>query len=185
MGAKAVIEEGKSGRYEIVVTELPYQTSCSSIAGRIEELVTAGDLEGIADVNDGSAGGKTHLVITLKRDANANVVLNNLFKLTQLQTSFGINMVALVDSVPRTLNLAQALHGYIDHQVDVIPRRSEFRLQKARDREHILEGRIKALNVIDEVIALIRASENPEAAREGLMATFGFSEIQARDILEM
>ncbi len=106
MRAKAVIEEGKGGRYEIVVTQLPYQTSCSSIAGRIEELVTAGDLDGIADVNDGSAGGKTHLVITLKRDANANVVLNNLFKLTQLQTSFSINMVALVDGVPRTLNLA-------------------------------------------------------------------------------
>ena len=88
-------------------------TSCSSIAGRIEELVTAGDLDGIADVNDGSAGGKTHLVITLKRDANANVVLNNLFKLTQLQTSFAINMVALVDGVPRTLNLATALEGYI------------------------------------------------------------------------
>ena len=106
MRAKAVIEEGKNGRYEIVVTELPYQMSCSSIAGRIEELVTAGDLEGIADVNDGSAGGKTNLVITLKRDANANVVLNNLYKMTQLQSTFSINMVALVDGVPRTLNLA-------------------------------------------------------------------------------
>ena len=136
-------------RYEIVVTELPYQTSCSSIAGRIQELVDAGDLEGIADVNDGSAGGKTELVITLKRDANANVVLNNLFKLTQLQTSFAINMVALVDGVPRTLNLSQALAGYVRHQVDVITRRSQFRLDKARDREHILEGRIKALDVID------------------------------------
>src|SRR6476619_5611828 len=100
MRAKAAIEEGKRGQMQIVVTELPYQTSCSAIAGRIQELVDAGDLEGIADVNDGSAGGKTSLVVTLKRDANANVVLNNLFKLTQLQTSFGVNMVALVDGVP-------------------------------------------------------------------------------------
>jgi DNA gyrase subunit A len=186
MRAKAMIEEGKSGRYEIVVTELPYQTSCSSIAGRIEELVTAGDLEGIADVNDGSAGGKTSLVITLKRDANANVVLNNLFKLTQLQTSFSINMVALVDGVPRTLNLKTALEGYVRHQIEVVTRRSEFRLAKARRREHVLEGRIKALNVIDEIIALIRASDDAAAAKAGLMAEpFEFSELQAEDILSM
>ena len=113
MRATATIEENRRGATEIVVTELPYQTSCSSIAARIQELVDAGDLDGIADVNDGSAGGKVELVITLKRDANANVVLNNLFKLTQLQTSFAINMVALVDGVPRTLNLTQALTGYV------------------------------------------------------------------------
>ena len=134
---------------QIVVTELPYQTSCSAIAGRIQELVDGGDLDGIADVNDASSGGKTNLIITLKRDANANVVLNNLFKLTQLQTSFAVNMVALVDGVPRTLNLAHALRGYVEHQVDVITRRSQFRLDKAKRREHILEGRIKALDVID------------------------------------
>ena len=186
MRAKAEIEEGKSGRYEIVVTQLPYQTSCSSIAGRIEELVTAGDLEGIADVNDGSAGGRTHLVITLKRDANANVVLNNLFKMTQLQTSFPVNMVALVDGVPRTLNLATALEGYIRHQVDVVTRRTQFRLDKARRREHILEGRIKALDVIDQIIALIRASDDAAAAKAGLMAPpYEFSEMQAIDILDM
>jgi DNA gyrase subunit A len=186
MRAKAAIEEGKNGRYEIVVTQLPYQTSCSSIAGRIEELVTAGDLEGIADVNDGSAGGKTNLVITLKRDANANVVLNNLFKMTQLQTSFGINMVALVDGVPRTLNLATALAGYIRHQVDVVTRRTRFRLDKARRREHILEGRIKALDVIDQIIALIRASDDAAAAKAALMvAPYEFSEVQAIDILDM
>ncbi|HEX6659337.1 MAG TPA: DNA gyrase C-terminal beta-propeller domain-containing protein, partial [Ilumatobacter sp.] len=186
MRAKAEIEEGKSGRYEIVVTQLPYQTSCSSIAGRIEELVTAGDLEGIADVNDGSAGGRTHLVITLKRDANANVVLNNLFKLTQLQTSFPVNMVALVDGVPRTLNLATALQGYIAHQVAVVTRRTKFRLDKARRREHILEGRIKALDVIDQIIALIRASDDAAAAKAGLMAApYEFSEMQAIDILDM
>src|SRR5262245_5516903 len=186
MRAKAAIEEGKGGRFEIVVTELPYQTSCSSIAGRIEELVTAGDLDGIADVNDGSAGGRTHLVITLKRDANANVVLNNLFKLTQLQTSFAINMVALVDGVPRTLNLASALEGYVAHQIQVVTRRTKFRLDKARRREHILEGRIKALDVIDAIIALIRASDDAAAAKAGLMAEpFEFTEIQATDILEM
>ncbi|HEY5662479.1 MAG TPA: DNA gyrase subunit A [Ilumatobacter sp.] len=184
--ARASIEEGKGGRYEIVVTELPYQTSCSSIAGRIEELVTAGDLEGIADVNDGSAGGKTNLVITLKRDANANVVLNNLYKLTQLQSSFSINMVALVDGVPRTLNLLTALQGYMRHQIDVVTRRSEFRLAKARRREHILEGRIKALDVIDAIIALIRASDDAAAAKAALMAEpYEFSEVQAVDILDM
>src|SRR5688572_13407119 len=186
MRAKAEIEEGKSGRYEIVVTQLPYQTSCSSIAGRIEELVTAGDLEGIADVNDGSAGGRTHLVITLKRDANANVVLNNLFKMTQLQTSFPVNMVALVDGVPRTLNLATALQGYIAPQAAVVTRRTKFRLDRARRREHILEGRIKALDVIDQIIALIRASDDAAAAKAGLMAApYEFSEMQAIDILDM
>ena len=106
---------------QIVITELPYQTSCSPIAARIQELVDSGNLDGIADVNDESAEGKTKLVVTLKRDANANVVLNNLFKLTQLQTNFAINMVALVKGVPRTLNLVQALQGYVDHQVEVSP----------------------------------------------------------------
>ena len=184
--ARATIEEGKNGRMEIVVTELPYQTSCSSIAGRITELVDSGDLEGIADVNDGSAGGKINLVITLKRDANANVVLNKLFKLTQLQSSFAINMVALVDGVPRTVNLLTALEGYVAHQIQVVTRRSEFRLAKAKRREHILEGRIKALDVIDEIIALIRASDDAQAAKQALMAEpFEFSEVQAVDILDM
>jgi DNA gyrase subunit A len=184
--ATAMIEEGKRGQIEIVVSELPYQTSCSSIAARIQELVDGGDLDGIADVNDASSGGKTNLVITLKRDATANVVLNNLFKLTQLQTSFAINTVALVDGVPRTLNLAQVLNGYVAHQIDVITRRSKFRLERARRREHILEGRIKALDVIDEVIALIRGSDDAAAAKEGLMAEpFEFSEMQAVDILDM
>ena len=183
--ATATIEEGKKG-VEIVVTQLPYQTSCSAIAGRIQELVDAGDLDGIADVNDASAGGKTNLVITLKRDANANVVLNNLFKMTQLQTSFAVNTVALVDGVPRTLNLSQALTGYVRHQVEVITRRSRFRLERARRREHILEGRLKALDVIDEVIALIRGSDDAAAAKAGLMAEpFEFTEVQAVDILDM
>jgi DNA gyrase subunit A len=186
MRAKASIEESRSGRYEIVVTELPYQASCSAIAGRIQELVDEGDLDGIADVNDASSGGKTNLVITLKRDANANVVLNNLFKLTQLQTSFGVNMVALVDGVPRTLNLATALEGYVRHQIAVVTRRSEYRLRKAREREHILEGRIKALDVIDEIIALIRASDDAPTARTALQEPpYEFTYVQAEDILSM
>ncbi len=184
--AKASIEEGKNGRYEIVVTELPYQTSCSAIAARIQQLVDNGDLDGIADVNDGSNGGKTELIITLKRDGNANVVMNNLFKLTQLQSTFSINMVALVREVPRQINLRDALVAYLEHQVEVITRRTENRLKKARHREHILEGRIKALDVIDEIIKLIRASDDVAIARDGLMsAPFEFSEIQANDILDM
>jgi DNA gyrase subunit A len=184
--AKASIEDSKNGGYEIVVTELPYQTSVSSIAGRIQELVDNGDLEGIRDVNDGSAGGKTNLVISLKRDANANVVINNLYKMTQLQSSFSINMVALVDGVPRTLNLKTALEGYVRHQIEVVTRRSKFRLAKAERRAHILEGRIKALNVIDEIIALIRASDDAAAAKQALMAEpFEFTEVQAVDILDM
>ena len=186
MRAKVAIEEGQRGQMKIVVSELPYQASCSSIAARIQELVDGGDLDGIADVNDNSSGGETNLIITLKRDANSNVVMNNLFKLTQLQTSFPVNMVALVNGVPRTLNLRDALQGYVDHQVDVITRRSQFRLQKAKDRNHILEGRLKALNVIDEIIKLIRNSEDANTAKEALMGKkYGFSERQAIDILDM
>ena len=186
MRAKVSIEEGQRGQMRIVVSELPYQASCSAIAARIQELVDNDGLEGIADVNDNSAGGTTNLIITLKRDANANVVMNNLFKNTQLQTQFPVNMVALVDGVPRTLNLRDAIAGYISHQVEVITRRSQFRLDKARDRNHILEGRLKALNVIDDVIKVIRASEDANAAKEALMAKkFGFSERQAIDILDM
>ncbi|MFZ9986074.1 MAG: DNA gyrase subunit A, partial [Ilumatobacteraceae bacterium] len=186
MRAKVAIEEGQRGQMRIVVTELPYQASCSAIAARIQELVDGGDLEGIADVNDNSSGGTTNLIITLKRDANSNVVMNNLFKLTQLQTSFPVNMVALVNGVPRTLNLKDAISGYVDHQIEVITRRSKFRLQRAKDRNHILEGRLKALNVIDEIIKLIRGSEDANAAKEALMGKkYGFSERQAIDILDM
>ncbi len=186
MRAKVEIEESTSGRMEIVVSQLPYQTSCSAIAARIQDLVDGGDLDGIADVNDASSGGKTNLIITLKRDANANVVKNNLFKLTQLQSTFSINMVALVDGVPRQINLRDALVAYVKHQREVITRRSQFRLDKAKRREHILEGRIKALDVIDAIIALIRASDDVAAARDGLMtAPYEFSEIQANDILDM
>ncbi len=186
MRATAAIEENKRGQMQIVVTQLPYQTSCSAIAGRIQELVDAGEIDGIADVNDGSSGGKTNLTILLKRDANANVVLNNLFKLTQLQTSFGVNMVALVDGVPRQLTLSDAIDGYLRHQVEVLTRRTEFRLDKAQRRAHLLEGRIKALNVIDKIIKLIRESEDAGSAKTQLMAKpYEFTEVQAIDILDM
>ncbi len=184
--AKVSIEEGRRGQMQIIVSELPYQASCSAIASRIQELVDGGNLDGIADVNDNSSGGETNLIITLKRDANSNVVMNNLFKLTQLQSSFPVNMVALVKGVPRTINLRDALVGYIDHQIEVITRRSTFRLQKANDRNHILEGRLKALNVIDEIIKLIRGSDDAASAKEALMGKkYGFTERQAIDILDM
>jgi DNA gyrase subunit A len=186
MRAKVAIEEGKRGQMQIVVTELPYQASCSAIAARIQELVDNDGLDGIADVNDNSAGGTTNLIITLKRDANANVVMNNLFKNTQLQSQFPVNMVALVDGVPRTLNLRDALEGYVRHQIEVITRRSQFRLDKAKERNHILEGRLKALNVIDDIIKVIRASEDANSAKAALMEKkFGFTERQAIDILDM
>jgi DNA gyrase subunit A len=185
MRAKAEIVEGKRGT-SIVVTELPYQVSPRSVLTRIKELVDSRELDGIRDANDSSAKGLTRVEIELKRDANANVVLNNLFKHTPLQTSFGVNMVALVDGVPRTLNLVQALHYYVLHQVEVIRRRSEFLLQKARDRAHIVEGLIKALDMIDAIIAAIRASEDRQAAIAALQAEpFSFTDVQATHIVDM
>jgi DNA gyrase subunit A len=185
MRARAEIVEGKTSD-EIVVTELPYQASPRAILEKIADLVNARELEGIRDIRDLSSGDDTKLVIYLKRDATANVVLNNLYKHTPLQTSFGVNMVALVDGVPRTLNLVQALTAYVAHQVEVIRRRTEYRLRKARDRAHIVEGLIKALDLIDEIIAAIRASEDKAAARAALMgAPFEFSDVQAEHILDM
>ena len=185
MRAAAEIEETRRG-LQITVTALPYQTSAGSIAARIKELVDTKELDGIRDVNDESSGEDTRLVIELKRDANANVVLNNLYRLTPLQTSFGMNMVALVDGVPRTLDLAQMLNAYVGHQLDVITRRSEYRLDRARRRAHIVEGRLRALDVLDDIIALVRASEDRDAARAGLMGEpFSFSEEQTEDILRM
>ena len=177
--AKAEIDEGRRGP-EIVVTEIPYQTSVGSIAGRIAELVNSKQLDGIRNVNDASAKGLTRLVIELKRDANANVVLNNLWKHTQLQTTFAVNMVALVDGVPRTLNLAQMVGHYVDHQLEVVKRRSQYRLEKAKARLHIVEGLLKALDKIDAVIKTIRGSADRQDAMKNLMAApFKFSEIQA------
>ncbi|HEY2303235.1 MAG TPA: DNA gyrase subunit A [Acidimicrobiales bacterium] len=183
--ARAEIEETRGGE-QIVVTELPYQSSMKAVQEKIAKLVNGRELDGVRSLDDLSAGNDTKLVIGLKRDANANVVLNNLYKHTPLQTSFGVNMVALVDGVPRTLNLVSALQAYIDHQVEVIRRRTEFRLDKAEKRAHIVEGLLKALDLIDAIIALIRASADKPAARAGLMAApFEFSEIQAEHILDM
>jgi DNA gyrase subunit A len=185
MRAVAEIEEGRVGD-RIVVTEFPYQTSVEVIEQKISDLVRAGELDGISGVLNSSANQKPRLVIELKRDANANVVLNNLYKQTPLQTSFGVNVLALVDSVPRTLNLAQALSHYIDHQIEVITRRTEFRLRKARERAHIVEGLLRAIDMLDAVIATIRGSDDRPTARTSLMAEpFSFSEIQATHILDM
>ena len=184
--AVAEVEEGRAGETRIVVTEMPFQTSVASLSKKIEDLVRAGDLDGIAEIQDDSSGGKVRLVIRLKRDANANVVLNNLYKQTPLQTSFAVNTVALVDGVPRTLNLAQALGYYVDHQVEVVTRRSEFRLRERLERAHIVEGLLRAIDMLDAVIATIRASDDRSAARDALMADpFTFTEIQANHILDM
>ena len=185
MRAVAEIEEDKSGT-RIVVTELPFQTSVEAIETRIAELSDAKEIDGISGLQNASAGKKPKLIIRLKRDANANVVLNKLYKLTPLQTSFGVNTLALVDDVPRTLNLAQVLGHYLDHQVEVVTRRSEFRLRKAKARAHIVEGLIKALDMLDAIIATIRASDDRSAARQALMAApYDFSEEQANHILDM
>lgn len=185
MRALTDIEEGpKSSR--IVVTELPYQASPNLIMSKISELVDAREIEGIADVNDESAQGSTRIVITLKRDAPALVILNNLFKRTPLQTTFSVNTVALVDGIPRTLNLRDLLVAYVDHQVVIVRRRTEHRLVKARDEAHITEGLLKALDQIDDIIALVRGSEDRATARDGLMAQgFGFTDVQANHILDM
>jgi DNA gyrase subunit A len=160
--------------------------SASTVLGRIHELVKSREIEGIADANDESAGEATRLVIELKRDGNANVILNNLFKHTPLQSSFPVNMVALVDGVPRTLNLRDMLIAYVGHQREVIRRRSEHRLEQAENREHIVEGLLRAIEMIDAIIAAIRASDDRESARTALMTEpFSFSERQANHILDM
>ncbi|MEJ7844392.1 MAG: DNA gyrase subunit A [Acidimicrobiales bacterium] len=185
--ARAEIEEGAKGeRDRIVVTELPYQVGMEAVARRIKELVDSRELEGIADANDESSQQGLRFVIEIKRDAPGLVILNNLYKHTQLQTNFAVNTVALVDGIPRTLNLVQALEAYVGHQVEVIRRRSEYRLKEARKRAEILAGLIKALNVIDEVIAAIRASDDRPAAKAALTAEpFEFTDLQAEYILEM
>jgi DNA gyrase subunit A len=184
--ARAEIEEIRPGRQGIVITELPYQISPGMVAGRIHELVKAREIEGIADVNDESAGESTRLVVELKRDGNANVILNNLFKHTALQSTFSVNMVALVDGVPRTLNLRDMLVAYIAHQSVVVRRRSQYRLDEAQKRAHIVEGLLRAIDMIDAIIAAIRASEDRESARNALMGQgFEFSERQANHILDM
>jgi DNA gyrase subunit A len=186
MRAVVEVEEDRRGRIQLVVTELPYQVNPDALAERIAELVKEGKVGGIADIADESSQRTgQRLVITLKRDAVAKVVLNNLYKHTQLQDTFGVNMLALVDGVPRTLRLDELIRHYVAHQVEVIVRRTRFQLRKKEERRHVLEGYLVALSNLDEVIALIRAAESAEAAREQLMSRFTLSEIQARAILDL
>ena len=185
MRAVAEIEEIRKGRTGIVVTEIPYQVSRDRIMEKIAELVHDKKLTGIADLRDESDRKGTRLVIELKRDAVPQVVLNQLYKYTQLQETFGVNMVALVDGVPHTLNVAQVIGYYIDHQMVVVERRTRFRLAKAAARAHIVEGLLIALDNIDDVVEIIRGSSDTDAARENLMERFELSEIQATHILDM
>ncbi|MGI5350038.1 DNA gyrase subunit A [Streptomyces sp. CA-250714] len=184
---RAVVEvEEIQGRQCLVVTELPYQVNPDNLALKIADLVKEGRIGGIADVRDETSSRTgQRLVIVLKRDAVAKVVLNNLYKHTDLQTNFGANMLALVEGVPRTLSLDAFIRHWVAHQIDVIVRRTRFRLRKAEERAHILRGLLKALDAIDEVIALIRRSQTVEEAREGLMGLLTIDEIQANAILEM
>lgn len=184
---RAVVEvEEIQGRQCLVITELPYQVNPDNLALKIADLVKDGKIAGIADVRDESSSRTgTRLVVVLKRDAVAKVVLNNLYKHTELQTNFGANMLALVDGVPRTLSLDAFIRHWVNHQVEVIVRRTTFRLRKAEERAHILRALLKALDVIDEVIALIRASASADAARTGLMGLLDIDELQANAILEM
>jgi DNA gyrase subunit A len=186
MRAVAEIEEGRRGETRIVVTEVPYQTSVEVIGQKIAELVNERKLEGVKDVRNESAGDTTRLVIELRRDANPQVVLNQLYKHTPMQSSFPVHMLALVDGVPKLLNLAQAVLVYVAHQMDVVTRRTQYRVERAREREHIVQGLVRALDMIDAIIELIRGAADVEEARAGLMAKpFDFTEIQANFILDM
>lgn len=184
--AVADVQELKKGRTGIVVTELPYQVSIERVMAKIKTLVDDRKLTGVADIrNESSSRVGTRLVVELKRDAVPQVVLNQLFKNTPLQDSFGYNVVALVDGVPRTLNLAQMVGHYLDHQMEVIERRTRDRLERAQARAHILEGLMIAVDNLDEVIEIIRRSADTPEARAGLIERFELSEIQANAILEM
>jgi DNA gyrase subunit A len=186
MRAVVVVEEDAGGRTTLVITELPYQVNPDNLALKIAELADSGRVQGIADVRDDSSDRTgRRLVVVLKRDAVARVVLNNLYKHTDLQTNFSANMLALVDDVPRTLSLDAFVSHWITHQIEVIQRRTRFRLRKAEEEAHVFRGMVKALDALDEVIALIRGSQTTEEAREGLMALLEIDEIQARAILDM
>ena len=186
MRAVVTVEEDARGRQILVVTELPYQVNPDNLLLRIAELVGDGKLTGISDVRDDSSSRTgMRLIIELKRDAVAQVVLNQLFKHTQLQDNFGANMLALVDGVPRTLTLEQFIRYWIAHQIEVIQRRTRYRLRKAEERAHILRGYLKALDALDEVIALIRASATVDDARTGLMELLDIDEVQSTAILDM
>jgi DNA gyrase subunit A len=185
MRAVTDIVETNRGRMAIIATEIPYQVSRDRIMAKTAELVRKKVLVGIADLRDESDREGTRLVIELRKDANPQVILNQLFKHTQLEENFSVNQIALVDGVPRTLNIAEMVHYYIAHQLEVIERRSRFRLAKAEARAHIVEGLLIALDNIDEVVEIIKSSEDVGAARAALMERFALSEIQANHILDM
>lgn len=183
--AKADIEVTKTGREQIIVTEIPYQVNKASMIEKTAALVNEKKIEGISDIRDESDRSGMRIVYELKKDAIGNVVLNNLYKYTQLQSSFGVNNVALVKGRPYTLNLKDLIKNYVEHRHEVVVRRTQYELNEAEKRAHILEGYLIALDNLDAVINLIRASRDPEIAKTGLMDQFGLSEIQAKAILEM
>ena len=183
--SKTEIEVSDSGRETIVVTEIPYMVNKREMIEKIAELVEAKKIEGISYINDETTMKGVRIVIRLKKDANSNVVLNTLFKYTPLQSSFSVNNVALVNGRPRTLNLKELIKYFVKHRHEVILRRTKFDLEKAQKRAHILEGLLKALDVIDQIINIIRSSKNVDDAKSELMATFDFSEAQATAIVEM
>ena len=183
--SKTEIEVSDSGRETIVVTEIPYMVNKREMIEKIAELVETKKIDGIAYINDETTMKGVRIVIRLKKDANANVVLNMLYKYSPLQSSFSVNNVALVNGRPRTLNLKDLIKYFVRHRHDVIVRRTRFDLEKAQKRAHILEGLLKALDVIDQIINIIRASKSVEDAKNELMATFGFTDVQATAIVEM
>ncbi len=183
--AKAEIEETKNGRFQIVVTEIPYMVNKARLIESIADLVKDKRIEGISDINDYSAIEGMRIVIDLKRDANPQVVLNQLFNFTQMQTTFGVIMLALVDGVPKVLTLKQMLESYIKFQCNVIVRRTQYNLKKAQDRAHILEGYLIALDYIDEVINILRNSPDQATGKLRLIERFGFDDVQAQKIVEM
>jgi len=185
MRGKAEIEKGPGNKTQIVITELPYQVNKARLIERIAELVREKKIEGVSDLRDESDRTGMRIVIEVKKDANPQVILNRLYKHTSLQETFGVIMIALVDGEPRTLNLKQVLDYYLQHQVTVIRRRSQYQLRRAQERLHIVEGLVTALDHIDEVINLIRSSRTDQEARDGLMEQFGLSELQAQAILDM
>ncbi|SEL12233.1 DNA gyrase subunit A [Parapedobacter koreensis] len=185
MRAKAEIESTKSGREQIIVTEIPYQVNKSDMIKRTADLVNEKKLEGISEIRDESDRHGLRVVYDIKRDANASIVLNNLYKYTALQTSFSVNNIALVHGRPMLLNLKDMIVHFVEHRHEVVVRRTKFELAEAEKRAHILEGLLIALDHLDEVIQLIRSSETPDDARVGLMEKFGLSDIQARAILDM
>ena len=183
--SRAVIEELPKGKQQIVVTEIPYQVNKAKLVEKIADLVKEKKVEGISDLRDESNRNGMRIVIELKRDANANIVLNNLYKHSQMEDTFSIIMLALVNGVPKVLNLKEMLYYYVEHQKDVVTRRTKFELNKAEARAHILEGLRIALDNIDAVISLIRSSKTTGEAKEGLTSKFGLTDIQAQAILDM